>query len=471
MSEDQKRSPSFSGNVRLLLVVGVVLFLCMASALSAGIWLVWQSVSKPQLPLMTLFSAAQTPTAEQPLPTSPPPTVPALANNPNRIVLIANNDSVVTVNPDGSQRQELTNDSLFYQFPAWSPNGKQIAVLGGDSTGVGVFLLEDKPANQFTANQVYFSRNQSPFYFYWAPNSNQIAILANHPTGLAVHLALANSNSPSSSSLLATGQPFYWAWAPDSNQILIHSGANQPDAQLAFVDVEGQFLTDNLTQPGSFQAPGISASGNYWSFTAENSDGQRHLVVQNGLGLPEKQLPHIGSLAQSWSPAAEKLAFFSPVKDETAFFGPLRLLDLAIGETQLLTEQTVVAFFWSPDGEQIAYLTLHGLDNIEAFVPAKSRRSQVAQNISIPQLDLWVVKVATQEVRLLASFEPTPLFVSQFLPFFDQYALSHHLWSPASDAIVLPVLLEGESQIMVVKVPTGISQIISEGMIAFWSHH
>ena len=43
-------------------------------------------------------------------------------------------------------------------------------------------------------------------------------------------------------------------------------------------------------------------------------------------------------------------------------------------------------------------------------------------------------------VRPLGVFTPSPLFVAQYLPFFDQYARSHRLWSPASDALVLPAL-------------------------------
>ena len=43
----------------------------------------------------------------------------------------------------------------------------------------------------------------------------------------------------------------------------------------------------------------------------------------------------------------------------------------------------------------------------------------------------------------------SPLFLNQYLPFFDEYARSHRLWSPASDALVVPVLEAGRSVLTV----------------------
>jgi TolB protein len=55
-------------------------------------------------------------------------------------------------------------------------------------------------------------------------------------------------------------------------------------------------------------------------------------------------------------------------------------------------------------------------------------------------MSLKVIDPETLETRVLAAFAPSPLFALQYLPFFDQYARSHRLWSPRSDALVLPAL-------------------------------
>jgi TolB protein len=78
--------------------------------------------------------------------------------------------------------------------------------------------------------------------------------------------------------------------------------------------------------------------------------------------------------------------------------------------------------------------------------------------------------VSSGNQRRLARFVPTNLFLRQFLPFFDQYSLSHRIWSPDSDALVIPLIEDGRSQIAVVPISRGSVQLVADGEIAFWSH-
>ncbi|MCB0241680.1 MAG: hypothetical protein KDH08_24320, partial [Anaerolineae bacterium] len=83
-----------------------------------------------------------------------------------------------------------------------------------------------------------------------------------------------------------------------------------------------------------------------------------------------------------------------------------------------------------------------------------------------------LVDVASGQTQTLASFRPSDVFLGQFLPYFDQYALSHRIWSPASDALVLPMVDDrGEAGIYVVSMSGGAPLRISDGVMAFWSLH
>ena len=67
----------------------------------------------------------------------------------------------------------------------------------------------------------------------------------------------------------------------------------------------------------------------------------------------------IRRLALAWNPQGDQLAFVAPPDSaETGSFGPLHLIDATTGAERVLVEDFVLAFFWSPDGRQIAYLTL-----------------------------------------------------------------------------------------------------------------
>jgi hypothetical protein len=56
------------------------------------------------------------------------------------------------------------------------------------------------------------------------------------------------------------------------------------------------------------------------------------------------------------------------------------------------------------------------------------------------------------------------------LPFFDQYALSHRVWSRDSRSIVLPLAdIRPEPQITVIYADDSRSVELGPGAIAFWS--
>ena len=162
---------------------------------------------------------------------------------------------------------------------------------------------------------------------------------------------------------------------------------------------------------------------------------------------------------------------------DSPYWGPLRLLDVATGDIRLVSSRTVLAFFWSPDGRSLAFLTLSGDaddDSVNASAPRKQRAlgrpaGSAAQQQGQGFLSLAVVDVATGQGLHLLDFDPTLAYVSQFLPYFDQYALSHRIWSPDSSAIVLPVREDDTSVILVVPVGGGQPYQLAEGEIAFWS--
>ncbi|RME82919.1 MAG: hypothetical protein D6775_09555, partial [Caldilineae bacterium] len=131
----------------------------------------------------------------------------------------------------------------------------------------------------------------------------------------------------------------------------------------------------------------------------------------------------------------------------------------------------VIAFFWSPDGDKLAILSPSQESDTQLGrgpipVPALHHTQP-----SPPRLDLILLDTTRGSERPLISFTPTPLFLAQLLPFFDQYALSHRLWSPRGDALVLPLVSgDGRPQIYVIPVDGQLpGKALAEGTIAFWS--
>lgn len=390
-----------------------------------------------------------------------------------RIAFINAEFQLATVNPDGSDLRVLTEGEQRLQFPAWSPDSSKIASIGVDRKGSFIRVLPDE-ANA-AATEIYRSDSQGAIYVYWSPAGTTISFLANHPeTRLALHLASETQEDK----ILVGGSPFYWQWQADGKGMLIHTGFTGEGSRLGFTTIESDTLTENLAPPGVFQAPGISPSGNYVAYAEDNELRGTQVILQNNPLLIDREevrreVKHEGAVALSWSPTEDKLAFTAPAKDEPAVFGELKLLEADSGLLETLSEKLVVCFFWSPDGKYIAYLTptleqgedsdVSSLEN--PFLVSSTQKVQRGSFL----LELHVVDITTKEDRRLATFTPTFLFLDQFMPFFDQYALSHRVWSPDSSAVVLPITnSQNEKQITVFGLDGSVTAV-GEGDTPFWS--
>lgn len=476
MEKEMRGGPERPRRRQALMGCGVLLLLlllCGSSVWLAGRWWNGREQTASAVPTQVAATTAEATVAATATATSTvTDTAPGEAY-PGRIAFVTGNGQLGSVGADGEELRMLSAEERFYLFPAWSPDGTQLAVIGSSSDGAGVFLLPDE--EEASTTPLYESEENAPIYLYWAPDGERVSFIAQREDSLGLYLAPADGSA--ASRLLTTGQPFYWDWSAGGERLLIHTGGGAPGARLTFVEIGQQPEGDNLAMPGFFQAPGISRDGAYVAFASVDEAESRWLVVEAQADETVHRIPHRGAVAFSWSPSRDEMAFISPEFGDRRplldYHGPLRLLDAASGEARLLVEDWVLAFFWAPDGEQVAYFTLAGEGDrrLEAAAPgrfARRGKGQRAQQGPL-QLELWVVDVASGQRNRLLTFEPTDLFLRQFLPFFDQYALSHRLWAPDSRALVLPVQEGRDETVYVVPANGQGIRPVAEGEMAFWS--
>jgi TolB protein len=460
----------------------------MASALSGAVWLWrrWQAApaAEERIPVATATAPAQStasPEAAQATDDRPDAAADVVeeaasppASGVDRIVYVNNRGELATVDPAGENGRTLTESNTRFRFPAWSPDGRWVAAIGANRQGAGVYVLPDAVADDEPAPR-YFSAQETPIYLYWAPDGDAVSFIANDEAeGLALYLAPAGGGE---SRKIATGSPFYWDWLGDGRRVLAHSGAADEAAWLAVLGMSDEGDEASLGAPGFFQSPAISDNGRYWAYATSAENGLSWITVRDTETEEEARQRHAGVVAMSWRPGHDQLAVISGQPQSDNFYGPLRLLDAATGEQRLLTRNLVLAFFWSPDGRYLAYISIPGQsDDLVAEAGERTRRGktavsrpQPAQNGFAHRFSLRLIDVAGGGDRLLGPIRPTFSFLSQFLPFFDQYARSHRLWSPDSTALVLPQRLEGENQIMVFSVDGEDARSIAEGDMPFWS--
>ena len=389
----------------------------------------------------------------------------------NRIAYVTDRLEIVTVDPDGSNPEEISGGGGRFLWPTWSPDGRMLAysaVLGGGRDIQQVLFALDLASGE--THELHAAERglatmvaaETPHYVMWSPDSSHLAFLGATGKGLMLYLDdLSDGESPREAIDQA---PLYFDWSPDSRLLLVHRGAGH-----YLIDVEDG-VAEELplgTKATGYRAPGWKPTGEKFAYISTDGFGGFGLYTY---GVDARDRTLVGQVPPNaafvWSPDAENIAATSP---ETAIFLPP--LDLVLYQRVRIygvdgtrglpdIEENVVAFFWSPDSTKLAYVTL-------ADEPGVFR---------------WnILEVSDGHRRSLVDFRPS-LGQLTILRYFDQYAYSHKLWSPDSSSLVFSGTLsdlgfsasfDETANERIVVVGTGIIptvDVIAQGNLAVWSH-
>ena len=249
---------------------------------------------------------------------------------PQRIVFVAPDRTVFTIDEDGSNRQILlggaqaTTVSLSsvpfpqagqaprYFWPTWSPTGEQVAVSripgtidGSQSALVLVSSYTDVPRTvQDTPPGVAgLVAADAPHYVQWSPDGQHLTFIA--PTAFEGNLAmfLASIDDLSDPQRLTTTAPLYHSWASDSSMVLIHR-----QEELLRYAPSTKSLVDLGHRSLRYRTPAVSPSGAWYAFVTEEG-GEANLVawsVAREEAMP--LLPVERTATFLWSPTSDLLA-------------------------------------------------------------------------------------------------------------------------------------------------------------------
>ena len=408
----------------------------------------------------------------------------ALTDPAGLIAYVAPDGRPALVDPQSGSRLLLVESPRRAQFPAWSPVGDAVSFIDFDLAGAGVdvYRFGDGSAGAFERVRAFERVEEPPIYHGWSPDGRWLAVLASRGAGLALYLVPAPGRSsvnasadhrqvaPGEARLLATGAPFYWDWSPDGAALLVHRDVLTPNAEVGFTDLTSYALEAPFVDPGAFRSPAVSPSGAWVAYASRDGGDTRRAVLQRvaphgaaqGTDAARRALPHAGFAAFAWHPRRDLVAIQRALRPAPHGYGPIVTIDAVSGDLNGVTDDLSLAFWWSPDGGSIAYLT----PVAGSMGPEQQVRLPVQAGGT--RLALRVADVATGLIRELGRFTPSPLFLNQYLPFFDQYARSHRLWSPASDALVVPVI-EGGASVLVLYGLDGSVRSLAPGDMPAWN--
>lgn len=353
---------------------------------------------------------------------------------------------LVLLDPDNGATASVGAAGVRSAFPVWSSDGNRLAAIVADQAGVRVDVVD--VANGAEVATVHQEPGRSPIYLGWSPDDRLLAVLVGLPTGgLALDLVATDvADGSGSVRTLAEGAPFYWSWSRTGRSMLVHVDVGGPRALAGVTSVAAFDVRTPLPDPIGFQSPALSSDDRFVAYARREPVG-RSVVVRPNPERPDVAFDPVvlalrGSAALAWRPGRAQLAVQRSAEPSPQPYGPVDLIDAETGTVRALTDDFVIASFWSPDGRYLATLSLGGGGGERTVQATGDPALRVALPVQAQRttLGLKVIDVDAGTVQPLGVFTPSPTFAAQYLPFFDQYARSHRLWSPASDALVLPAL-------------------------------
>ena len=398
----------------------------------------------------------------------------------DRIAYIGNDNNVYTINGDGTDRQRLTQldfgpvvrrtslgfpqvRTSFYAWPTWSPDGQKIAVSRVVTEGTpadGIELRSIDLASDVTNGRetVVFTNTPgagqvargAPHYIYWHPDCERVTFLAAKPGGLTLYLGPVDGSDDVEE--VISGGPLYFTWSPDGGSALFHVGQELLLAQSADAGKRKLLPPEDLT----YRAASWSYDSARMAFIDDSVFGGHTLFAADADGENPEVIAGVGTrTAFMWSPTNDLIAFSDTTYNTVPYHSTLTVVDTATHEVKVAINEPILAFFWSPDGSRIAYVSI----------------DRAAQRFS------WKVLAMDGTLpRVLTDFIPSnDLFT--MLSFFDQYSYSNSLWSPDGTQLVFSGQVprpDGSvalgDEVFVIDVDDDQPPVaIADGSLAFWS--
>ncbi len=328
--------PPSSPNSRLPLIIMIVaLGLIVTGGAALIVWQLGQLTAPPQ-------SSAATPT---PIESAAP-----IGAANNRLAVI-DGDRLYTIDPDGQHpsiiqpRGNVPTGALI-----WTRDGQRLVyaqTLGPDSQLISVKPDGSDPLIVFQSDRV-----KVPFYLNGAPDDGHVAFLI-ADTARGLDLQVAALDRADSARSVAKGQPSYVSWSPDGQTLLLHVGGVASDAFIGTYRLGDDQPITLEPSPGEFQAPLWTRDDQHLYARSEGAQGE--LISQSG-AVTQTLTTFDNGIAFSASPDGEYVAF--ALNSPTSFlYDKLTVVKRDGTAAKVIERGDVMAFFWSPDGHQLAHLT------------------------------------------------------------------------------------------------------------------
>ena len=233
---------------------------------------------------------------------------PAVSPDGRRIAFKSNrvlSPELYVMDSDGNNAIRLTYDGFRKNRPSWSPDGKRIAF---SSFRLPAINWEIYVIGTDGENEINLTNHKEPDDLpSWSPDGSKIAFVSMHDGGAfgSHHIFVMNAdgkgrrNLTGDTDLIDSSDP---TWSPDGSKIAFRSLFNLVGYDIYIMTAEGKNL-ERLTEDSSSSMPAFSPDGRKIAFVSRR-DGDTNIFLMDSNGMNVVKLtrspPEIANSSPVW---------------------------------------------------------------------------------------------------------------------------------------------------------------------------
>ena len=269
---------------------------------------------------------------------------------------------ICQMNPDGSDKTDLTDSAGAAMWPAWSSDGTKIAFVSrtGGNLDISVVDVDGSGQQRLTYDPAWDT------FPTWSPDGSSIAFQTARDGNNEIYAM--NADGTGQTNLTRYPKMDGWpSWSPDGTKILYYSMQSvtlhieeiEPkltleNLEVAVMDVDGTDVVNLSRNSATDQLPVWSPDGTKIAFQSDR-DGVGEIFVMNSGGSNQLNVTNhpAGDGWPCWSPDGTKIAFVSSRDGDMEVY-------VVNADGSGLTKLTDNSAWdggptWSADGTQIAF--------------------------------------------------------------------------------------------------------------------
>lgn len=224
-------------------------------------------------------------------------------------------DGICLTNTEGTSKVRLSNGN--HGYPAWSPDGKQIAFYGkyDDKKTWSIHTMNSDGTDK---KRLTYAKNKWDSMPTWSPDGKKIVFGREYRDSENVwqyEIWIMDSDGSNQGQIksLSGGGP---SFTPDG-RLLFHSEYKDKESEISIVDIDGKNIIHLTNNEAEEWDPKISPDGKQITFMSKR-EGNREIYVMNIDGSNQKRLTYNEGSdgGPCWSPDGTQIIFHSERKKD-----------------------------------------------------------------------------------------------------------------------------------------------------------